>query len=118
MSLRGSSHEGEVLVDGEQRPFCEVFGRGHERLVEQHLTLELGEGHQRLETGDGRRETGDGRRETRDGSQESGVRRRERRERSQETGNTDVEVKQSASRVSSCPPRRSSQELGPLTPDP
>lgn len=46
-----SLHEREFLVDREQRSFCEVFGRRHKRLVQQHLPLEFREGHQRLRKG-------------------------------------------------------------------
>ena len=42
------SHEGELLVDVEQRPFCKVLGGGDGGLVGQHLTLQLGERNQRL----------------------------------------------------------------------
>lgn len=46
-----SLHEREFLVDREQRSLCEVFGWRHKRLVQQHLTLEFREGHQRLRKG-------------------------------------------------------------------
>lgn len=46
-----SLHEREFLVDREQRSFREVFGWRHKRLVQQHLTLEFREGHQRLRKG-------------------------------------------------------------------
>lgn len=47
-----SLHERKLLVDGEQRSLCEVFGRGHRRVVQQNLALQLGERHQRLEETD------------------------------------------------------------------
>lgn len=49
-----SSHERKLLVDVEQRSFCKIFGRRHNRVVGQHLPFEFGEGHQRL--GDSKRQ--------------------------------------------------------------
>ena len=46
----GRLHEGEVLVDVEQGAVGEVFGGVDGRRVGQHLSLQLGEGHQRLHT--------------------------------------------------------------------
>ena len=41
-------HQGELLVDVEQRAFCKVLRGRNRRLVRQHLPLQFGERNQRL----------------------------------------------------------------------
>ena len=47
-----SSHEGELLVDVEQRSLVKVFRRRHRRVVGHNLALQFGKRHQRLRQGE------------------------------------------------------------------